>query len=108
MDPGAILRETRLKRGLTQAQLARRSSTTQSYIGRVERGEVSPSLATLQRLLYAMGHRLTTTVEPLPAGNQPTRDLRADFERPVGERIRDAIGLSEWATGLAARTEGHR
>ena len=108
LEAGAILREARRGRGLTQTQLARRSATTQSYIGRIERGEVEPSLATLQRLLHAMGYQLTAHVEPLPHGNVSTAELRADFERSAGERIAAAIALSEFATGVAERTASTR
>lgn len=108
LEAGSILRDARRRRGLTQTQLARRSATTQSYIGRVERGEVDPSLATLQRLLHAMGYQITAAVEPLRHGNASTADLRADFERSAGERIAEAIALSEFATGIAERTESKR
>ncbi len=108
VEAGSLLRDARRRRGLTQTQLARRSATTQSYIGRIERGEVDPSLSTLQRLLHAMGYRLMADLEPLPQGNGSTADLRADFERTAGERIAEAIALSEFATGVAERTATER
>ena len=104
LESASILRDARHRCGLTQAQLARRSATTQSYIGRIERGEVDPSLVTLQRLIHAMGYQLTADLQPVPHGNAATADLRADFERTPGERIDDTIALSEFATGVAQRT----
>lgn len=41
--------------GLTQAGLAIRLGTTQSAVARLERGEVTPSIATLSRLADALG-----------------------------------------------------
>jgi hypothetical protein len=47
-------------------------------------------------------------VKPLRHGNASTADLRADFERSTGERIAEAIALSEFATGVAERTVSKR
>jgi len=55
-----------------------------------------------------MGHRLVPTIEPLPPGNSSTAELRADMNRSVGERVREAIELSDFATALAQRTAGRR
>ena len=102
MEAAQLLRTARRERGLTQAQLARRAGTTQSYVGRIERGEVAPSLNTLNRLLHAMGRRLLMSVEPLPHGNPSTAELRRDFEALTpAQRLREAIELSEFTTGLA-------
>jgi transcriptional regulator with XRE-family HTH domain len=64
-----LLRAARVQRGLDQAKLARRAGTTQSYVRRVERGAVSPSVSTLDRLFHAMGLRLDLRPEPLDHGN---------------------------------------
>ena len=54
-----LLREARLRAGLTQAELGRRVGRPQSQIGRWERGEVKPSLETLRDLIRACGLELT-------------------------------------------------
>ena len=53
MVSGDLLREARLRAGLTQAELARRAGTARSQISRYERGDVLPSLETLRRLIRA-------------------------------------------------------
>jgi len=53
-----LLREARLRAGLTQAELAERSGTARSQISRYERGDVLPSLETLRRLVRACGLEL--------------------------------------------------
>ena len=53
---------------LTQAEVARRLGTTQSAIARLERGQVSPSFATLRRYAEATGTRLTVALERINAG----------------------------------------
>ena len=51
--------------GLTQAELATRMETSQSYIARLESGRVLPSMRTWQRLAAATGTRPKFTLEPL-------------------------------------------
>ena|SRR5688500_5530927 len=64
MDPGILVREARADSGLTQAQVAQRAGTTQAAVARVERGRVSPTVRTLQRLLAATGHELGLAAAP--------------------------------------------
>jgi transcriptional regulator with XRE-family HTH domain len=52
---GDLLREARLRAGLTQAELGRRVARPQSQIARWERGDVKPSLETLRELIRACG-----------------------------------------------------
>jgi transcriptional regulator with XRE-family HTH domain len=54
-----LLREARLRTGLTQADLGRRVGRAQSQIARWERGDVKPSLETLRELIRACGLELT-------------------------------------------------
>lgn len=109
MHAGELLRAARIERGLGQAELARRAATTQTYVSRVERGVVAPSMKTLQRLLHAMGLQLRSEVEELPSGNVPAAQLRHDFQTStVRERLDEAMGLSEFLTGVAASAGGAR
>ena len=55
----------RAAQGLTQAELAARMDTSQSYIARLESGRVLPSMRTWQRLAAATGTRAKVTLEPL-------------------------------------------
>lgn len=59
--------EARTRAGLSQTQLARRMKTSQSYVARIEGGQVRPSTAALERLAKATGSRLTITFEPAGA-----------------------------------------
>lgn len=103
VNAAAIVRECRAVRGINQAELARRAGTSQTYISRVERGEVSPSVDTLRRIASAAGMRIVGTVEPLDPGNSDPRELHADLNRTTpADRVREAIELSEFLTGLAA------
>lgn len=57
---GAKLRSLRLARGLTQTALGEKAGLRRSHISRVEQGERSPSLETLERLTTALGVPLYT------------------------------------------------
>ena len=50
-----LIRTSRLSRGWTQTELARRLGTPQSAIARWERGGLSPRIDTLGRILDACG-----------------------------------------------------
>ncbi len=55
------IHELRQKRGLTQRELAERLGTTQSAIARLEAGNVSPSLPTLDKVAEALGVELVVS-----------------------------------------------
>jgi len=90
MDTAALLRQARQVAGLSQAELAARAGTSQPAIARYESGAVSPSVRTLERLLYALGRQLRLTAEPVdlaagPGGDRlrRLRDARPSIERAV-------------------------
>src|SRR3954452_11719247 len=101
-DAGALIRDARERHGISQQTLARRAATTQKQISRIERGEISPSVATLSRLLAAMGERLELRAVAGPRSNASNAELRADLEELTGaDRIAQTAALSRTATGLA-------
>ena len=58
-----ILLDARHNAGLTQEDLATRMGVDKSYISRVERGIITPTVSTLYRLVAAMG--LTIELRPM-------------------------------------------
>lgn len=59
------IRRLREVRGLSQRELAERVGTTQSAIARLEAGNISPSLPTLDRIADALGVELTVSFTDL-------------------------------------------
>ncbi len=51
---GKRLREVRQHMGISQMELGDRIKVTATYIGRIERGERSPSLPTIARIAQAL------------------------------------------------------
>ena len=52
---GQILLDARKEAKMTQSELAGRLHVTKSYISRVERGVITPSVATFFRIVNALG-----------------------------------------------------
>lgn len=102
MDAGELIREARERHGISQARLARRARTTARHIGRIERAEISPTVAMLERLLVAMGERLELEAVPGPGDNRSDAELQRDYrELTPGERVAQTIALSRTLTGIA-------
>lgn len=65
---GPHLRELRVARGLTQAELAGRSRSNVIFISRLERGVTTPTLGMLLRLSEALNCRLYDLVAVFDRG----------------------------------------
>lgn len=103
MDAAGLVRERRRAAGLTQEQLAIRAGTTKTAISRLERGHVSPTVDTLQRLLACMGYDLALRAEPstprtdaaqLDAVAGLTPDQRLDHALTSQQSVADLLGAA--------------
>jgi predicted transcriptional regulator len=63
--PAQLLKAARTQAGLSQRELARRASTSQSVVARIEGGATDPTTATLERLLEAAGFEARVTLTPM-------------------------------------------
>jgi hypothetical protein len=70
----ALLREARLRAGLSQQELAAQSRKDRTVIARYEQGVVAPSLDTLVELLRACGFDIPLELIPYDAG--PDEQMR--------------------------------
>lgn len=57
-----MLKEERLKAGLTQQQLAERIGTKKTYISRLENGKADVQLRTLFRIFEGLGRKVSLTI----------------------------------------------
>ena len=85
-----LLRDARESAGLSQRELAQRAATSQAMVARIERGQQSPSLATLERLVRACGLELR-----VEAGD-------GEAAPPSGEAEARSGRLLVWRSGEAA------
>ncbi len=92
---GERIREERLKRNLTQAQLAEEVDISDTYMGAIERGERSLTLDTLVRLV----NRLGVTVDYLLVDSVTNNDenvvnqFRQIIDNQPAERKQMALGV---------------
>lgn len=86
MNAGQLVREARERHGLTQKQLAIRARTSQAAISRIERGLVSPTVETLEKLLAMVNEELVLEARELDWGHDVTL-LQQNLRRTAAERI---------------------
>jgi len=58
-DIGLIIRELRIKKGLSQEDLSYKSNIHRTYIGTIERAEKVASIITLEKIAIALDIRLS-------------------------------------------------
>src|SRR5713101_7750277 len=80
MRSGAVIREARLRAGLSQYELAERCGRKRGVIARWEQGAVAPSVETLIELVRACGFDLPLELVP--------------YDPSAGERLRKNALLS--------------
>ena len=84
---GLILRDARKDAKVSQAELARRTQTTKSYISRIENGVIIPSVAVFYRMIAALGMTVEI-VRPAVFGccAPQTKYLSEPEQAPYGKR----------------------
>ena len=100
MHTASLLREARLSAGLSQAELAERSGTSQATLSSYERGRKAPSAATLERILAAAGKQLATA----PA-SRPVRSPGAAALERAGRTLVEVIELAAQLPTSHARSK---
>ena len=99
MTAGELLRTVRRRHGLTQRQLAARARTSQAAVSRIERDLVSPSVETLDRLLYVMNEELELEAQEINWGHDPTL-IQQNLRLSVAERLDKAAAYANFAAEL--------
>ena len=90
MLSGDVIREARLRAGLSQHELSVRSGRDRSVIARWEQSAVSPSLDTLLEIVHACGFDLPLELVPRndAADDRLRRNARLSPERRVQQMLR--------------------
>lgn len=100
MISGDLLREARLRVGLTQRELGRRVRRPQSQIARWESGRVEPSLETLRNLIRACGLELAFAVYNFDDSYVPF--IQRNLELDPAERVRHMADVARSMQPLRA------
>lgn len=106
MISGDLLREARLRAGLTQRELASRARTSQSAVARWESGEVVPSFERLRELVRASGLELTVGL----ANYDDSYDewILMALDQPPADRLAAATHAAQMWRDIQKRVEGAR
>lgn len=95
MEPGRLLKEARMRCGLSQQRLARRAGTTQSAISRIEQERISPTVQTLAELLHLMGEELVLRAERRDTGVDLSLN-QANLELTPEERVQKGLEFADF------------
>ncbi len=87
-DPATLVRSTRLREGMTQAELARRAGVTQPVVSRAETPGANPRYATLERLVRAAGAQLELSAAPVEIPDVDESQILELLRLTPGERLR--------------------
>ncbi len=86
---GQRIRQLRESRGMTQSQLQARSRVSRSYLSRIESGQMTPSLGTLEKISEALGVGLNRFFVPESNGEML-------FEDPFIQGLRPFLRQLDW------------
>ena len=99
---GARVKQARVERGMTQAQLAAHASVGANYIPRIERGEMTPSVDAAHRIAQS----LATSVDEL-CGGPLRRDNVQDAARAILALTEGDVGAFRRALRAVEQLRGH-
>jgi transcriptional regulator with XRE-family HTH domain len=88
-----LMREARLRAGLTQAELGRLAGRPQSAIARWENGRVEPSLETLRDIIRACGLELAFGIYNYDDSYVPF--IERNLELSPADRVRHMAAVAE-------------
>jgi predicted transcriptional regulator len=92
-----LLRQTRVKAGLSQRVLAERAGTAQSVIARIESGQTSPTWSTLERLLKAANYDVVAHTEPsVVVGSHMLGEVAGILRMTPEQRLQEVKNMSEF------------
>src|SRR5438094_9707522 len=101
MKAGTLVRTARLRQGITQRELARRSRIPQPMISSIERGVQDPRYSTLERILAAVDHEVDF-VPHAGGGVDRTQVIEAVPLTPDARLIQRAQGTRSLTPVLSA------
>lgn len=87
---GQRIRQLRESRGMTQSQLQARSRVSRSYLSRIESGQMTPSLGTLEKISEALSVGLSRFFVPESDGETVLED-------PFIQGLRPFLRQLDWA-----------
>jgi transcriptional regulator with XRE-family HTH domain len=98
-EVGPRLRQLREQKAMSARQVADRAGVSPAYLSRLENGRASPTVATLARLVAAMGETMATLFQDAPDAEHHV--VRRDERHLMRSRgVLDSQVTPGWATRL--------
>ena len=89
-----LVRESRRRAGLSQAQLARRAGVAKSTVGRIEGGARVPSSDLVELLVHAAGFEIQLSLAAPDPGTDSM--FERTLQRTPAERLEDAVRVARF------------
>jgi transcriptional regulator with XRE-family HTH domain len=100
---GTLIRDARLRAGVSQASLARRAGTSQAAVSRIERGLEQPSPERIEALLASLGLRMRIELEPIAEHYANVGQLLDEGRKSPGIRLQGAVNTQAFLRELRPR-----
>lgn len=97
---GELVRNARLRSGISQSALARRAGTSQAAISRIERGLEQPTFERVEQILASLGWRLEYGLAALAEHDAEPRRVIDAQGGPPAARLEAGLSLSRFASSL--------
>jgi transcriptional regulator with XRE-family HTH domain len=98
-EVGPRLRQLREQKGMSARQVAHLAGVTPAYLSRLENGRLSPTVASLARLVAAMGETMATLFQE-PPGPEVVVVRRAERHLMRSQGVLDSQVTPGWAKRL--------
>lgn len=98
---GELIREARLRAGLTQKQLSELTGRERTVIARWEQGAISPPIDSLMVIIHACGFDLPLTL--VPVDESADQDLREALLETPSERVERLLRMRMSGRARAGR-----
>lgn len=98
-EVGPRLRQLREQKAMSARQVAELAGVSAAYLSRLENGRVSPTVATLARLVSAMGETMSTLFSE-PPGSHESVVRRSERHLMRSSGVLDSQVTPGWATRL--------
>jgi transcriptional regulator with XRE-family HTH domain len=101
MNPGELIKASRVRQGLSQRRLAHRAGTSQSAIARIEAGEEEVTWSRLKSILLAMGEEPVLDSNAV-SGRYDAWDLLEQRRLTPEARLANGLAFNRFGSRLAA------
>lgn len=103
MDAASLIKQARIRAGMSQVALARAAGTSQPTLAAYESGAKSPSVRTLDRIIRSTGSSLSVTLRQAPVAQGELLDELRSYADQIRQAARRRRVRNVRVFGSAAR-----